>query len=562
MFFTLKKALKRSETGAAMNKANSIVEKRKRKAEKQFKKNPTLPPISSDLQLSVRQNPLLDPKQDSNEKLQKIRIQKADQKISLDVDKISNKLFYDSFIANEKLANHFNQLEFSKSIEQNLPETNSENLESKCVESEAVGSKPADNAENADVLNENKSRFKKKNNYEQKSLKLLLGTKPVSDCLKGLDDVAMILQGVRKQVPPTKSNQTLVKEHENKESVKTKNNSKPELSLSKTDLKKKIASRFVDSLGGDESEGDMSDISMDSNFDSVGSLEGSGLDYNSFSDYNSGSDSESGSDNAINPLKKRLVNEPEVPVKKNRKGQRQRRMESERIHGVNAKHIQKNLKSSVRKNNTQFARYKKPLVGPNGQPVSSDQIQSSGNFKQQNSQFKNFKAKDNSSRTKDPEPSFGPGSTQSKKYGVYETEPQYAKNPAEPFKTGQSHESNLHTNRFDKSGTENLHPSWVAKQNERMKLAQLSSGQLKGNKIVFDQDGKSSSVSDMKSDGHSSHYRGQENSNKIGNNQSSSSGNILTTENMHPSWVAKQNERNRLAQLVSGQVKGKKIVFD
>ncbi|OMJ11753.1 hypothetical protein AYI70_g9516 [Smittium culicis] len=479
----------------------------------------------------------------------------------LDLDKLSEKIFHDAFKANEKLIDFALELKVTdlaiNEDSQTATSSNSENHP-----------KPVDkSAEN-----------KKKYNNQQKAIKFLIATKPVSDCLKELDTVAMILQGIRKQTVPTKSQDALEPKAKPKSESKSTLNNAP---LSKAcklhtllyfellyrikksqaeELKKKISSRFVDSLGGGSSDEEYSDISINSDLDAENYSIGSRSDYDSHSDYgsnyssNSDFNSDSESDDNLNVKKKqRKSTVEELQVKKNRKGQRQRRMEYERIHGAEAKHIKENARVSVRKNNTKFARYRKPIPGIDdirGPKVRTD-------------------SRSNKFASSSP---FG-SNPQSSKYGgergfnSNEGNQQYKDNyQQKPIGFSSNQHSSGSSFNNSGAGAENLHPSWVAKQNERMKLAQINSGNFKGNKIVFGQDGENSS----KNDDRSSSYKSSNNANtphnkhEYGGNHRQpdfTNKNNPGSENLHPSWVAKQNERMKLAQINSGNFKGNKIVF-
>ncbi|OMJ16539.1 hypothetical protein AYI69_g7805 [Smittium culicis] len=506
-----------SETGAAMLKAKSIIEKKKRlalKKERNSSKGLSSENQDKNINSSNMENISNDPGA-SIEELRKVRIQKANQKIELDLDKLSEKIFYNAFKDNEKLIDFALELKVTDlSINEDSQATTSSSSENR------LGSDDK-SAEN-----------KKKYNNQQKAIKFLIATKPVSDCLKELDTVAMILQGIRKQTVPAKSQEE--------------------------ELKKKMSSRFVDSLGGGASDKEYSDISINSDLDADDYSMGSRSDYDSRSDYgsnyNSNSDfsSDSESDDNLNVKKKqRKLTVEELQVKKNRKGQRQRRMEYERIHGAEAKHIKENARVSVRKNNTKFARYRKPIPG-------IDDIREP-----------KVRADSRSNKFASSSP-FG-SNPQSINYGgergikSIEGNQQYNDNYQQKT-TGFSSNQHSSGSNFNNANAENLHPSWVAKQNERMKLAQINSGNFKGNKIVFGQDGESSSKNDDRSGGYKASNNANTSYNKqeyVGNHRQPdfTNKNNSGSENLHPSWVAKQNERMKLAQINSGNFKGNKIVF-
>ncbi|PVU96372.1 hypothetical protein BB561_001229 [Smittium simulii] len=143
----------------------------------------------------------------------------------------------------------------------------------------------------------------------------------------------------------------------------------------------------------------------------------------------------------------------------NRPGQRQRRAQFEKLYGKEANHIQL-LPKALRDNKGSSDHNLRNRKEFKPSKSFTSNYKKPSDFNSFNQDYTNSQTQDHSSRDK-------------------------------PFNTRFSDNTNNNTKPFavhTKTPTpiENVHPSWAAKQAERQKIAMLTSGQIKGKKIVFD----------------------------------------------------------------------------
>ncbi|PVV03861.1 hypothetical protein BB560_001637 [Smittium megazygosporum] len=272
--------------------------------------------------------------------------------------------------------------------------------------------------------------LKKLKDLQQRIIRSMKTFKPLIECLKELDAAIEIINGknsLKMQQKRTKSQS--LDEHQLKQKTE-----RPEEKTNEDDSEKNP---------DEEIEAELKKMNQEFGVSESEPEYESQAEYNSYSSFD-----ENASDYSDDPTDK----SEERPAKrrKNRMGQRQRREMYEKVYGKKANHLQ-SLPKALRTDKKGQSRFKKSF----------------GNIKSNIPQVYQFEnSEENSLRSNKP--------------SAHDNEfPE--KNHTKSDSSNKENFNNKNPN-LDPS----LHPSWAAKQLERKKMALINSGQVKGNKIVFD----------------------------------------------------------------------------
>ncbi|OMH86109.1 hypothetical protein AX774_g339 [Zancudomyces culisetae] len=395
--------------------------------------------------------------------LENARITLANQKIEFSLDDAAKDVFYNHVMNNEELRVNSKKLDLG-SKEEKKYYFEAINTTQPPIQSESV----------EDVAANPKANTKRpKISINEKVYSRLSKSKFVVDALKRLEFVCQILKGnhrtARVEVTLNTDSGDIASKKHDLNTATTEDSSEK---TNKQTHEEHVDDPTVDYLSYDSDKGPVDAKKIGPN-ESLFMETLGGSDY-SDSDYDSDREQ-------LKKTKTHTKSTPEVPKKKNRPGQRERRAQHERAYGRDANHIK------IKRKDTDSSRYEGQDVQENGAGNTSTFRDNSNLHSTKKARMKQYKAGvfskgakvvfDQDSKSAETRPQ-----AYSEAYG--RATPGFAS-------SGTSNTPRFASKGFNTNGSDNhskaeLHPSWEAKKlREKEQMALLNSG-VKGQKIVFD----------------------------------------------------------------------------